>query len=124
MERDITEPSEPPRAFDEAWRHDRGYLLGMATRMLGDRNEAEDVVQDAFARLARAEQHQIDDVRGWLAVVVRRLCLDRIGSAHTRRESVAGALIPDAYRNVASDDADPADRVTLDDQVQLALAIV
>jgi RNA polymerase sigma-70 factor, ECF subfamily len=72
---------------------------------------------------------EIDDVRGWLAVVVRRLCLDRIGSAHARRESAAGTTMPDGSvllrgRGVDGGTGDPADRVTLDDQVQRALAVV
>ncbi len=85
------------RSFDEVWRAEHGYLVAMATRMVGDRAEAEDVVQDAFGRLARIELAEIDDPRGWLAVVVRRLCIDRIRSAYARRESVAGAVIDDGY---------------------------
>jgi RNA polymerase sigma-70 factor, ECF subfamily len=118
-------PSPRDRDFEDVWRHHRAYLLGMASRLLGDPAEAEDVLQDAFGRLARVELDQIDDVRGWMAVVVRRQCLDRIRSAHNRREAAAGATFPDGYGSVQSDQvADPADRVTLDDQVQLALAVV
>ncbi len=125
---DLDPAAQPPtagRLFEDVWRDDRGYLIGMASRMLGDAAEAEDVVQEAFGRLAGVDLDQIDDVRGWLAVVVRRLCLDRIRSAHTRRESTAGATFPAEYRPVQGDQVtDPADRVTLDDQVQLALAVV
>jgi RNA polymerase sigma-70 factor (ECF subfamily) len=114
--------STTDRRFDDVWRDNRAYLLGLASRMLGDSTEAEDVVQDAFSRLARMQLDEIDDVLGWLVVVVRRLCLDRIRSAHSRRESPTGATFPDGYRSVQG--GDPADRVTLDDQVQLALALV
>jgi RNA polymerase sigma-70 factor (ECF subfamily) len=117
------------RLFDDAWRDDRAYLLDRATRMLGSAPEAEDVIQDAFIRLARVDITEIDDVRGWLAVVVRRLCLDRIGSAHARRESASGTTMPDGSvllrgDGTGGDVVDPADRVTLDDQVQRALAVV
>ncbi len=112
-------------AFDDVWRRDHAYLVGLATRMLGDRAGAEDVVQEAFGRLARVELDELDDARGWLAVVVRRLCLDRIRSAHHRRESAAGAAFPEGSEPLqGARPADPADRVTLDDQVQLALAVV
>ena len=48
--------------------------------------EAEDVVQEAFDRLAVGGLgDELDDVHGWLAVVVRRLCLDRIRSARPPR---------------------------------------
>jgi RNA polymerase sigma-70 factor (ECF subfamily) len=113
------------RSFDDVWAGDRGYLLGFASRMLGNQPEAEDVVQEAFSRLALVELGEIDDVRGWLAVVVRRLCLDRIRSAHARREFVAGAAFLDGQAPLRGQPVvDPAERVTLDDQVQLALAIV
>jgi RNA polymerase sigma-70 factor (ECF subfamily) len=113
------------RQFDEVWRDNRAYLIGLATRMLGDAAEAEDVIQDAFDRLTRVDLDELDDVRGWLAVVVRRLCLDRLRSARSRRESVTGMSVPDGMTLFRGDRiVDPADRVTLDDQVQLALAVV
>jgi RNA polymerase sigma-70 factor (ECF subfamily) len=64
-----------------AWLEHRGYLLGLAVRMLGNISDAEDVVQEAFARLVRAEISQIEDVRGWHIVVVTRLCLTQLTSA-------------------------------------------
>jgi RNA polymerase sigma-70 factor (ECF subfamily) len=109
--------------FGEAWRAHRTYLVGLAFRMLGDIGEAEDVVQEAFSRLLRAGFDGIDDLRGWLIVVTSRLCLDQIKSARARRErvedgEVIGAGEPDAGS------VDPADRVTLDDNVRLALLVV
>src|SRR5262245_55798768 len=86
--------SSDPR-FDTVWRADRGRMLGLARRMLGDAIEAEDVVQEAFSRLARVDLDELQDVQGWLAVVVRRLCLDRIGSARSRHESTTLSSLPD-----------------------------
>jgi len=100
-------------------------MVGLARRMLDDAGEAEDVVQEAFDRLARVDLDELDDARGWLAVVVRRLCLDRIRSARFRRESVTLGSLPDGIISIPPELAvDPADRITLDDQVQLALAVV
>ncbi|MDT2007072.1 hypothetical protein FXW78_25570 [Rhodococcus opacus] len=67
-----------------AWRYDRAYLIAIASRILSDPIEAEDVVQDGFARLAVQRVEEIEDLRAWLVVVVRRLALDRLGSAHRR----------------------------------------
>jgi RNA polymerase sigma-70 factor (ECF subfamily) len=92
--------------------------------MLGDAAAAEDIVQEAFGRLARVPLGEIADTRGWLTVVVRRLCLDRIRSATNRRESVAAALPGGDLPTPPAGTIDTADRVTLDDQVQLALAVV
>jgi RNA polymerase sigma-70 factor (ECF subfamily) len=122
MDQDSIAAGTEPRDLDDVWRDDRRHLLGLATRMLGDAAEAEDVVQDAFGRLARVELSEILDVRGWLAVVVRRLCLDRIKSARSRHELVGGPSEGDLPE--ADGEPDPADRVTLDEQVQLALAVV
>jgi RNA polymerase sigma-70 factor (ECF subfamily) len=103
--------------FAEVWRDHHDRLLARATRMLGDAAAAEDVVQEAFRRLHTIPLNEIDDVGGWLAVVARRLCLTRLRAAHVRHEAV-GVEAP----LVA--DADPLDRVTLDDEVQAALAVV
>ena len=58
--------------------------------MLGNFSSAEDVVQDAFSRLLRVDLDGIDDVRGWLIVVVSRLCLDELRSARLRRQDLGG----------------------------------
>jgi RNA polymerase sigma-70 factor (ECF subfamily) len=109
----------------QAYREHRSYLVDLAFRMLGDIGTAEDVVQDAFTRLLRASPGQIEDERGWLIVVTSRLCLDQIGSARSRRErahdpSQIEAAAPPGQPALA----DPADRVTLDDSVHLALLVV
>jgi RNA polymerase sigma-70 factor (ECF subfamily) len=123
------EPAPPtsttdPR-FDALWRGQRDRMLALARRMVGDAAEAEDVVQEAFSRLARVDLDELEDVQGWLAVVVRRLCLDRIRSARFRHESTTLASLPDGVISLPPElAADPADRITLDDEVQLALAVV
>ena len=118
-------PASLDPRFDEVWREDRGRMLGLARRILGDAPDAEDVVQEAFSRLARVDLDELEDVGGWLAVVVRRLSLDRVRSARFRHEAVTLGSLPDGVISLPSDlAADPADRITLDDRVQLALAVV
>ena len=112
-----------------AWHEHRPYLVDLAFRMLGDIGTAEDVVQDAFARLLRARPGEIEDDRGWLIVVTSRLCLDQIRSARSRRERPHDAgeieFVPGSQPPVGLQPAtDPADRITLDDDVQLALLVV
>ncbi len=99
-----------------AWHHHRAYLVNLAYQMLGDVGAAEDVVQEAFLRLARSDGVVIDDVRGWLTVVASRLCLDQIGSARVRYERPG-----DLEDRPASGRLEPADRITLDDEVRTAL---
>ena len=113
----------------QAWNEHRPYLIDLAFRMLGDIGAAEDAVQDAFARLLRARPGEIEDERGWLIVVTSRLCLDQIRSARARRERphdaseiefTSGVELPASRAGLG----DPADRVTLDDNVRLALLVV
>ena len=85
--------------MEAAWRSHRPYLVNLAYQMLGDVGDAEDIAQETFLRLARTDVAQIDDVRGWLTVVAEG----------------------DAVDVVPSTDPDPADRVTLDDEVRGAL---
>jgi RNA polymerase sigma-70 factor, ECF subfamily len=104
-----------------AWHDDHRYLLNVAFRVLGSITDAEDAVQEAFARLVDQDLDEIDDVRGWLTVVVSRLCFDRLRSADRQRRSTA---LPDDLAPHPAPDMDPADRITLDDEVRLALHIV
>ena len=109
----------------QAYQDHRPYLVDLAFRMLGDIGSAEDIVQDAFSRLIRADLGEIEDERGWLIVVTSRLCLDQIRSARSRRERAHDSreiefVAPPAQPALA----DPADRVTFDDSVRLALLVV
>ena len=58
--------------IDGAWTAHRPYLLDLAFRMLGNLGDAEDAVQDAYARLLRVDLSTIGDLRAWLVVVVSR----------------------------------------------------
>ncbi len=106
--------------INDAWNANHRFLLDVAYRMLGSVTEAEDIVQEAFTRLVRHRPDEIDDVRAWLVVVVSRLCVDHLRSARVRREEIAGPYLPEPV--FASDD--PADRITLDDSVRMALLVV
>jgi RNA polymerase sigma-70 factor, ECF subfamily len=101
-----------------AWAAHRRYVLAAAAGMLKRRDDAEDVVQEAFARLA-ASPDAIEDVRGWLVVVTRRLCLDRLDLAENRRTTTT-AEPPEAPGGAP----DPADRMMLHDEVRQALSVV
>ena len=119
-------PGKPQDAtISQAYREHRPYLVNLAFRMLGDLGAAEDVVQDAFARLLRADAGEIDDERGWLIVVTSRLALDQIRSARSRRERAhdPGEIEFTAPRTQPAL-ADPADRITFDDSVRLALLVM
>jgi RNA polymerase sigma-70 factor (ECF subfamily) len=112
----MNQSQSPSDQITEAWHHHRPYLVNLAYQMLGDVGDAEDVAQEAFLRLSRADVEEIDDVRGWLTVVASRLCLDQVRSARARYERPGEIDEQPASRRL-----DPADRVTLDDEIRTAL---
>jgi len=118
--RPTTDRREVDVELGRAWRDQRRHVLDVAFRMLGNLSEAEDAVQEAFARLVRADVARIDDVGGWLVVVVSRICLDKLRSRR-RHPTVPDATVGDGP---AAGTVDPADRITLDDNVRIALHLV
>jgi RNA polymerase sigma-70 factor (ECF subfamily) len=106
----------------EAWRAHRAHLINVAFRILGDIGAAEDAVQEAFSRLLGTSPSAIDDERGWLIVVTSRICLDQMRSARSRLSQP----VPLERFELTSGGAtvDPADRVSLDDNVREALHVV
>jgi RNA polymerase sigma-70 factor, ECF subfamily len=110
--------------FTQVFEAHRGRLLRVAYATLGSLSEAEDCVQEAWLRLRRVENPAaIADLGAWLTTTVSRLALDALGSARARRERYVGPWLPEPLVEDASA-ADPADRVTLDESVSMALLVV
>lgn len=109
-------------------------LMGVAYRMTGSVGDAENAVQDAYARwygLTAARRAEVRSPTAWLVRVVSRLCLDLLGSARARRERYVGEWLPEPLPGGSpwtshgpDGDTDPADRVVLDDSVTMALLVV
>jgi RNA polymerase sigma-70 factor, ECF subfamily len=114
--------AEPDVRFGRAWRDHHRYVLDIAFRTLGNLASAEDVVQEAYTRLLRVDVAEIDDVRGWLVVATGRLCIDKLRA--DRRRPTAPDDFPDGSPRLVDKAPGPADRVTLDDHVRLALHLV
>jgi len=114
---------------------ERRQLINLAYRLLGSLVDAEDVVQEAYARwcaMSRQQQDAIASPGAWLTTVVGRLCLNVLSSARARRETYVGDWIPEPLPEprewiTGRPDgitADPADRVTLDESVNMAFLVV
>lgn len=99
----------------------RTHLIGVAYRLTGSIADAEDAVQEAWPRFAKAEG--IEDVRGWLTTVVSRICLDRLRSAAVRRETYVGSWLPEPLITTGEDD-DPLASVVRADGVRMAALVV
>ena len=93
----------------------RPRLYGIAYRMLGSRDDAEDMVQEAYLRWHRADVERIQVPEAWLVTAVTRLSIDRLRAVRTEREAYVGPWLPeplsgdgaappaDAYSELASD---------------------
>ena len=117
---------ELARAFEAL----RPRLLRVAYMTTGTLAEAEDCVQEAWLRLrSLRDPAEVRDLSAWSTKVVARLALDTLGSARSRREQYVGVWLPEPVVGSAGPGAsqagrDPADRVTLDESVAMALLVV
>ncbi|MGW2110132.1 RNA polymerase sigma factor SigJ [Streptomyces sp. NPDC001948] len=113
---------------------ERRQLINIAYRLLGSLAEAEDAVQEAYARWyarSRSERAAVVSPGAWLTTVTGRICLDVLGSARARRERYVGAWLPEPLpdRREWADGrdtgvVDPADQITLDESVTMAFLVV
>jgi RNA polymerase sigma-70 factor (ECF subfamily) len=100
----------------EAFEGQRERLRAVAYRMLGSLSEADDAVQDAWLRLARADAPNVENIGAWLTAVVARVCLNMLRSR--RREDALDVHVPDPVVSA------PEDEAVLADSVGLALLVV
>ncbi|WP_428950004.1 RNA polymerase sigma factor SigJ [Streptomyces sp. cg35] len=103
--------------------------MNLTYRFLGSLAEAEDAVQETYARwyaLSRQEQEAIASPGAWLTRVAARICLDVLGSARARRERYVGEWVPEPVPDTREwgSGIDPAEQVTLDESVDMALLVV
>lgn len=116
---------------------ERRQLINLAYRLLGSMADAEDVVQETYARwyaMTERQRQAIESPGGWLTKVASRICLDLLGSARARRERYVGEWLPEPLPDRTewisgrpgdiTTTADPADRVTLDESINMAFLVV
>src|SRR5215510_7118223 len=107
----------------ERFEAERSHLRAVAYRMLGTLDEAEDAVQETWLRLSRSDSSTLENLRGWLTVVVARVCLDMLRARKARREAGSDVDISERFVSQATG-ADPEAEASLADSVGLALLVV
>ena len=97
-----------PGPGPDAVTSERRQLINLTYRLLGSLAEAEDAVQETYARwyaLTAQQQNAIDSPGAWLTTVASRICLNVLGSARARRETYVGEWVPEPL-------PDPAEWIT------------
>ena len=112
-----------PDWLTEGFETNRGRLRAVAYRMLGSLTEADDAVQEAWLRVARADATEVDNLSAWLTTIVARVCLNALRTRNARREEPLDAHVPDPVITRA-DEPNPEDQALLADSVGLALQVV
>jgi RNA polymerase sigma-70 factor (ECF subfamily) len=111
------------RARDYEQQHGR-HLRALAYRMLGSRADAQDIVQDAWLRWSEVDPSTVDNDRAFLSRTVTNLCLDRIGSAQSRKEHYVGMWLPEPLVDEAQDwSPDPQDATEFAQDVSVAFML-
>jgi RNA polymerase sigma-70 factor, ECF subfamily len=85
----------------------RPLLFSIAYRMVGSVSEAEDLVQESFLRIHRAEADgtRIESPKAYLSAITTRLSIDHLKSARVRREQYFGQWLPEPLLTDPAPDA-------------------
>jgi RNA polymerase sigma-70 factor (TIGR02957 family) len=102
----------------------RPLLFSIAYRMLGSVGDAEDVVQEALLRLARAraEGTEIESPKAFLTTVTTRLSIDQLRSARVRRETYFGPWLPEPL--LTAPEREPAEVAEMADSLALSFLVL
>ncbi|WP_246091081.1 RNA polymerase sigma factor SigJ, partial [Nonomuraea deserti] len=103
----------------------RPLLFSIAYGMTGSVGDAEDIVQDAFLGLTRAQQKGtvIVDPKAYLTTAVTRLGINHLSSARVRRETYVGNWLPEPVV-VPADRPGPAEHAELADSLSMAFLVL
>lgn len=104
----------------EIFREHRPRLFGIAYRMLGTRDDAEDILQEAYIRWHKADAGEIETPEAWLVTVVSRLSIDRLRKASVERETYIGPWLPEPVLT----DLSPAEEMEMASDLSIAFLVM
>lgn len=102
------------------FRAHRSRLFGIAYRMLGTRDDAEDILQEAYIRWHKADADEIETPEAWLVTVVSRLSIDRLRKASAERETYIGPWLPEPVLTGLS----PVDEMEIASDLSIAFLVM
>jgi RNA polymerase sigma-70 factor (TIGR02957 family) len=110
----------------------RPLMFSIAYRMTGSVSDAEDIVQEAFLRLAKSAKGAdgasgalgvgVESPKAYLATITTRLAIDHLRSARVRRESYVGTWLPEPL--LGEDAPGPAELAETSDSLSMAFLVL
>jgi RNA polymerase sigma factor (sigma-70 family) len=110
----VNESTDLAERFEE----NRTHLRAVAYRMLGSTSEADDALQEAWLKAARADRSAVENLRAWMTTIVARVCLDTLRSRKAHATEPLGPGVDAASARSADTD------IALEDALGPALQIV
>ncbi|MEW6471121.1 MAG: sigma-70 family RNA polymerase sigma factor [Actinomycetota bacterium] len=101
----------------------RDHLRGVAYRMLGSLDEADDALQQAWLRAEQADLSAVENLGAWLTTVTSRVCLDMLRRRRRRKERPL-PVAPAEPMAAAGQVTEPEEEAVLAESVGLALLVV
>jgi RNA polymerase sigma factor (sigma-70 family) len=99
----------------------RPRLFRIAHRIVGNVDEAEDVVQDVWLRWHRADRTTVNNAEAFLVTVTSRLAINVVQSARRRHEIY---VVPRLYDEAVDQDADPEAEVERGEAIEQAVRLL
>ena len=91
-------------AYDALVRKYERQIFRISQHITQNREDAEDVVQDAFLRWLDVDRDGVREPAAFLRRVVTRLCLDKLKSAQRTRETYVGPWLPEPVVEATRDE--------------------
>jgi RNA polymerase sigma-70 factor, ECF subfamily len=106
----------------EQYQEIRGRLFALAYRMLGTRDDADEIVQETYIKWHQADSAAIESPEAWLVTVATRLSIDRLRKAYMQRETYIGPWLPEPLLD--SGQASPQDDMELASSLSTAFMVM
>ena len=111
------------RPLADRFEADRPHLRAVAFRILGNVEDADDALQEAWLRLSTTDAGDIGNLTGWLTTVVSRICLNSLRSRQRRPAALtddSANVVPFPVRTAVT----PEEQALLADSMGQALLVV
>jgi RNA polymerase sigma-70 factor (ECF subfamily) len=79
-----------PRIFEQQVVPKRDKMFRFALRLMGNQEDARDIVQDAFLKIWNQQRqlYEVENMEAWCMRIVKNLCLDSLKAGKVRKEAI------------------------------------